>query len=51
VAPTRARRKRIAMTKVVDNIEQTRQLKIAKPSDRSGRSGQGSGRGGGHSSG
>jgi hypothetical protein len=51
VAPTRAGRKRIATTKVVDNVEQARQLKIAKPSDRGGRGGQGSGQGGGRGSG
>jgi hypothetical protein len=36
VAPTRARRKRTASSKVVDNTEQARQLKIAKSSGSSG---------------
>ena len=43
VAPTRAGRKRIATTKVVDNVEQARQLKIAKSNGRGGRGGRGGG--------
>jgi hypothetical protein len=51
VAPTRARRKRIATTKVVDNVEQAKKIKIAKSSGRGGRGGRGGGRDGGQGSG
>jgi len=36
VAPTRAGRKRTATLKVVDNVEQARQVKIAKTGGRGG---------------
>ena len=37
MAPTRAGRKRTAILKVVDNMEQAKQVKIAKTGGRGGR--------------